>query len=585
ECEKGNGKRIAIVGGGPAGLSCAYFLLLRGYSTDIFEAEAKAGGMLRYGIPAYRLPKDVLDKEIENIEKMGAVFKYGKKLGKDFTVADLKAEYDAVFIATGAWKSSSLRCEGDDAEGVLGGIDFLYKTANGEKVDLGKRVAVVGGGNTAIDAVRTAVRSGAEEVTLIYRRTESEMPAEKDEIKDARDEGVKFKFLSAPLSVIAENGRVSGIKLQLMELGEPDESGRRSPVAVEGATEILCCDTVISAIGQQVLREDVKELELTKKGTVVADEISFRTSEEGVFAAGDVINKGPDIAVKAIAGGKNAARSIDCWLNGIEVSAELPEYAVNNDFSPEVLEGTAECERVQVALKNADIRKRNFDEVALKLTDEEALREASRCLECGCASVYDCQLLPLMRAYDSWEMQLSGKTRQYKKDRSHPFIVRDNNKCILCGLCVRVCNEISHTENLGLFGRGFSTIPMSAFDLPLAESNCVSCGACVNTCPTGALTSRTPTVKNIVLPYLESKVTCKGCENGCEFTKRTVNGKVVKMMPSDLRKSCSVGVFGSVAVENSDNEELLNFIKGDLRNFKGDKKALDSLNSIKNLLK
>lgn len=585
ECEEKNGKKVAVVGGGPAGLSCAYFLLLKGYSVEVFEAEKKAGGMLRFGIPAYRLPKDVLDKEIENIEKMGAQFNYNKKLGRDFTVESLKADFDAVFIATGAWKSSSLRCEGDDASGVIGGIDMLYKVANGENIDIGKNVAVVGGGNTAIDAVRTAVRLGAENVTLIYRRTESEMPAEKDEIKDAREEGVNFKFLVAPLNVVTENGKVKGINLQKMELGEPDLSGRRSPVAIEGETEILYCDTIISAIGQQVVSGDVKELELTKKGTISADECTFKTSVDGVFAAGDVINKGPDIAVRAIAGGKNAARSIDCYLNGIELTPELPQYAENKDFDKETLCGTVKQDRVSVTLENPDVRKNNFNEVAAVLTKEEAQKEASRCLECGCASVYDCQLLPLMREYDSWEMNIKGKTRQYKKDKSHPFIVRDNNKCILCGLCVRVCNEVSQTENLGLFGRGFGTIPMSAFDLPLGESNCVSCGACVNTCPTGALTSRTPTVKNIVLPYLESKVTCKGCENACEFTKRTINGKTVKMMPDDLRKSCSVGVFGLVAVENSQDESIIPYIKGDLRNYNGDKNALNTLKSIEKLLK
>ena len=585
ECEEKNGKKVAVVGGGPAGLSCAYFLLLKGYAVDVFESEAQAGGMLRYGIPAYRLPKDVLDKEIENIEKMGARFNYNKRLGSDFTIESLKVEYDAVFVATGAWKSSSLRCEGEEATGVIGGIDLLYKVANGEAVDIGKSVAVVGGGNTAIDAVRTAVRLGAENVTLIYRRTESEMPAEKDEIKDAKEEGVNFKFLVAPLNVVVEEGKVKGINLQKMELGEPDSSGRRSPVAIEGETEILYCDTIISAIGQQVVSNDVKELELTKKGTILADEVSFKTSVDGVFAAGDVINKGPDIAVRAIAGGKNAAKSIDCYLNGIDFTPELPKYSENKNFDPETIQGIERVDRVSVELENPDLRKNNFSEVASVLTKEEAQKEASRCLECGCASVYDCQLLPLMREYDSWEMSIRGKTRQYKKDKSHPFIVRDNNKCILCGLCVRTCNEISHTENLGLFGRGFGTVPITAFNLPLNESNCVSCGACVNSCPTGALTSRTPTVKNIVLPFIESKVICKGCENACEFTKRTINGKTVKMMPHDLRKSCSLGVLGLVALENSKDEALFSYITGDLRNFKGDKNGLDSLKNIAKILK
>ncbi len=584
QCEEINGKKIAVVGGGPAGLSCAYFLLLKGYSVDIFEAENKAGGMLRFGIPAYRLPKDVLDKEIENIEKMGAQFNYNKKLGRDFTISSLKNDYDAVFVATGAWKSSSLRCEGDNDLGVIGGIDMLYKVANGENVELGENVAVVGGGNTAIDAVRTAVRLGAKNVTLIYRRTESEMPAEKDEIKDAKEEGVNFKFLVAPLNVVTENGKVKGINLQKMELGAPDSSGRRSPVAIEGETEILYCDTIISAIGQQVVSDDVKELELTTRGTILSNENSFKTSIDGVFAAGDVINKGPDIAVRAIAGGKNAARSIDCYLNGVDLTPELPQYAENKNFDAEVLRDIEKQERVTITLENANSRKNNFSEVASVLTKEEAQKESSRCLECGCSSVYDCQLLPLMREYDSWGMTISGKTRQYKKDKSHPFIVRDNNKCILCGLCVRTCNEVSKTENLGLFGRGFGTVPVTAFNLPLGESNCVSCGACVNTCPTGALTSKTPTAKNIVLPFIECETVCNGCESNCKFTKRVINGKLTKMIPHDLRKSCSIGVFGHVVLENSSDNALMPYITGDLRNFKGDKTSINSLDSIKKIL-
>ena len=255
-------KRPVIIGAGPAGLSCAYFLAIKGYSVEIFESEEKGGGMLRYGIHAYRLPKDILDKEIENIEKMGVEIHYNKRLGRDFTVQSLKGDFDAVFVAIGAWSASSMRCAGEDADGVFGGIDVLYKVAKGEKVDLGKKVCVVGGGNTAIDAVRTAVRLGAEEVNLIYRRTENEMPAEPDEIRDARAEGVNFKFLCAPVEVINENGKVTGLKVQKMELGEPDASGRRSPVRVEGETEILYCDTIISAIGQQVVSEDIKELDM-----------------------------------------------------------------------------------------------------------------------------------------------------------------------------------------------------------------------------------------------------------------------------------------------------------------------------------
>ena len=583
-CEESNGKSVAVVGAGPAGLSCAYFLAMKGYSVEIFESEEKGGGMLRYGIPAYRLPRDILDREIENIEKMGVRIRYNKRLGRDFTVESLKNKYDAVFVAIGAWSSAGMGCTGENADGVSGGIEVLYKASKGEKVDLGKKVCVVGGGNTAIDAVRTSVRLGAEEVTLIYRRTEKEMPAEPDEIRDAKAEGVKFKFLCSPIEILSENGKVKGIKLQNMELGEPDQSGRRSPVAIEGSTEIIECDTVISAIGQKVVGGDIDSLELTRKSTVAVDELTFMTSLEGVFAAGDVVNKGPDIAIRAIAGGKNAARSIDCWFRGVSVPPELPQYSVNKEFNPEILKGTPEVGRTEVRLVDADVRKRNFNEAAFTFTKEEAMKEASRCLECGCSAVYSCELLPLMRDYDALSMKLSGRKRQYPKDKSHPFIVRDNNKCILCGQCVRACKEISGTENLGLFGRGFGTLPLSAFDLPLGESKCVSCGACVNSCPTGALTSKTPALKNPPLPYEEREYICSFCDRNCRFTQRTVNGKTVKMIPERLGESCSVGVFLLPLKDNMDKNiseteknALVSEVLGYTEKFNGD------IDTIKNM--
>lgn len=563
DCADYNGKNIAIVGGGPAGLSCAYFLALKGYKVKIFESEEKAGGMLRYGIPFYRLPENVLDKEIENIVAMGVEIEYGKRLGKDFTVASLKNEYDAVFVAIGAWRSMKLGCEGENCEGVTGGIDMLYRVAKGEKVDLGKNVCVVGGGNTAIDAVRTAVRTGAQSVTLIYRRTEKEMPAEPDEIRDARAEGVEFKFLCSPVEVLSENGKLTGVKLQKMQLGEPDASGRRRPVAIEGEVEVLPCDTLISAIGQRVEGSDIDSVELTKKSTIAVDETTYMTSVDGVFAAGDVINKGPDIAIRAIAGGKYAARSIDCYLNGVTVPPELPAYSVNENFDPQLLEGTTEISRCETRLVDPEIRKNNFNEAAYTFTKEEAMKEASRCLECGCSAVYSCELLPLMRNYDALSMKLKGKSRQYPKDKSHPFIVRDNAKCILCAQCVRACREISGTENLGLFGRGFGTVPVSAFDLPLSESKCISCGACVNVCPTGALTSKTVLAKNPPLPFEEEKTVCSICERNCAFIKRTVNGKTVKMIPESTKESCSLGVFGLPVVENlrgDESKEYIDFI-------------------------
>jgi formate dehydrogenase major subunit len=355
---------------------------------------------------------------------------------------------------------------------------------------------------------------------------------------------VEFRFLASPVEVVSEDGKVVGIKVQNMALGEPDASGRRSPVPIEGSTDIIPCDSVISAIGQRVVAEDIDNVELTKKSTIATDETTYMTSLEGVFAAGDVINKGPDIAIRAIAGGKYAARAIDCWFNGAAVPAELPAYSVNKNFDKSVLAGTPEVSRCEITLEDASVRRNDFSEVASTFTKEEAMKEASRCLECGCMSVYSCELLPLMRDYDALAMKLDGKTRQYPKDKSHPFIVRDNNKCILCGQCVRACREISGTENLGLFGRGFGTLPLSAFDLPLNESECISCGACVNACPTGALVSKLPVVKNPPLPFEEECVVCGICPRKCVFTSRKINGRIVKMIPEKISECCSLGLFG-----------------------------------------
>ena len=257
----------------------------------IYEAMPKMGGMLRYGIPEYRLPKKILDAEIAEIASMGVKMKNDVKIGADISFSDVKKKHDAVLVTIGAWSSTKIGVEGENLKGVLGGIDFLREVSLGNAPDIGKNVAVVGGGNTAMDACRTAVRLGAENVYVIDRRTQKEMPAEEIEYEEALEEGVTFKFLTNPAEIIGENGTVKKIKLQIMQLGEPDASGRRSPVPVEGKFEYLDVDTVIAAIGQKVDPKGFDGLELNRKGIISADEATFRTSEEKVFAAGDATNK------------------------------------------------------------------------------------------------------------------------------------------------------------------------------------------------------------------------------------------------------------------------------------------------------
>jgi len=542
ECAEDTGKRVAVVGAGPAGLSAAYFLRLKGHKVTVFEAQEKAGGMLRYGIPAYRLPKDVLDKEIERIEKMGAEFKYGQKLGKDISLSSLKKEYDAVFLAVGAWKSSSLGCDGEDHPNVLGGIDFLYKAANGEEVKLGKRVAVVGGGNTAIDAARTARRLGAEDVTLIYRRTRAEMPAEKIEIEEAQEEGVNFKFLAVPIAVCDGESCVL-LNLQQMTLGEPDATGRCAPVPIEGAVDVESFDTVIAAIGQRVLLDGLDDIELTKRGTIEVDPETYATNIEGVFAGGDAVNRGPDIAVSAIAHGKNAAAAINSYLEGELKPVRKPFYVERRDFTEKDLPEIEKEPRVKVTITEPEKRVNNFKEIAPCYTEDEAIKEASRCLECGCSYLYDCRLLPLLQEYDPAGLGIKGTMRDSKVDKSHPFIYRDNKKCILCGLCIRTCAELVGKNVYGYNGRGFETEPECAFGIGLGESQCITCGACVRACPTGAIQSRLPFEKTPALQFETKTMECPYCEKKCLLSVDYFGSRILKSNPLVPPKACNVGKY------------------------------------------
>lgn len=532
EIAEKTGKKISIIGGGPAGLTAAYYLAIMGHEVSIYDMMDKMGGMLRYGIPQYRLPKEVLDKEIEVIKKTGVKMVNGKKLGVDFTIESLKAESDAVIVAVGAWKSSSMRTQGEDLEGVYGGIDFLRGVIQGNPVDIGKKVAICGGGNTAMDACRTAVRLGAEEVYVIYRRTRNEMPADKLEIDEAEEEGVIYKFLTNPISFNGENGKVKSITLQVMELGEPDASGRRRPVPVEGKTEKIEVDSVIMAIGQKLVTDDVKELELTDRGNILADEDTFMTNIEGVFAIGDATNKGAGIAIEAIGEADRCVKVIDAYLKGETIDTRT-HYISKRDESKIDYSDRHKEDRITSKVLDADYRNKNFDEVSLGLTEEEAKAEAKRCLECGCREYYKCKLLNVAQRYDISPERFAGEMPQKYTHDENAFIERNTAKCILCGLCVRSCREVMNLSSVGLLGRGFTTDVSPAFSLPLDKTNCTNCGLCVNLCPTGALTEKANLEKQVPLneQYSEETVDIDG--KVAKVLVSRYNGKVLRVIPND----------------------------------------------------
>ncbi len=551
ECKPSTGKKVAIVGGGPAGLTAGLYLRTLGHEVTVFDMMDKMGGMLRYGIPQYRLPKEILDAEIGLIEKTGVRLVNNCKFGKDITLDMLKSVNDAVILAPGAWKSSPMRVKGEDAQGVYGGIDFLRSVIQGNPVEIGERVAVCGGGNTAMDACRTAVRLGAKEVYVIYRRTEKEMPAEEIEIKESKEEGVIYKFLTNPVEIHSEDGKVCGMTLQLMELGEPDASGRRKPVAIEGKTEYLPLDSVIMAIGQKLDSSDFENVVgLTDRGTISADEDIFTTDIDGVFAIGDATNKGASIAIAAIGEADRCVKIVDAYLKGEELDL-TPKYISKRDESKIDLSSKEHVARTNAKVLDAEIRRNNFDEVSLGLAVDEAQKEAQRCLECGCREYFKCKLLSVAQRYDIEPERFAGEMPQKYTRDDNAFIERNTAKCILCGLCVRSCKEVVDISAIGLLGRGFKTSVSPAFALPLDQTKCTNCGLCVKLCPTGALTEKSNLKKQVPLKenYSIETVTVDGKE--CRLLVSRYNGEVIRAVPdNDNARNCGLS-----------RDELINLIK------------------------
>jgi heterodisulfide reductase subunit A-like polyferredoxin len=387
-------ERVAIIGSGPAGLSAAYQLARKGILSTIFEALPKAGGMLRVGIPDHRLPPEILDREIELITNMGVELKTNAPLGDDLTVDALFEQgFKAVYLALGAHKGITLGVPGEQARGVRQGVDFLREVNLSGSAPVGKHVAIVGGGNVAIDVARSAVRLGAESVQIIYRRTRAEMPAWEEEIQAAETEGVRLTYLSAPQEILTTDGRVTGLRCIRMELGEPDSSGRRRPVPVPGSEYDLDIDQLIPAIGQRPdlsAIDTVEDLEFTRWSTTEVDPITYATGRKGVFAGGD-LQTGPWVAIGAIAAGKEAAESIERYLDGVDMAAGREPIDRDDPVYRPVPVDEPVAVRAKMRELPAEARRGNFNEVEQGLTEEAGQAEAKRCLNCGyCCECYQC---------------------------------------------------------------------------------------------------------------------------------------------------------------------------------------------------
>ena len=398
-------QKIAVIGAGPAGMSCAYFLANMSYKVTVFDKNAVPGGMLTLGIPSFRLDKDVVNAEIDVLRQMGVEFRCGVEVGKDITIQQLREQgYKGFFLAIGAQKSAPLGVKGDDLAGVFGGIDFLREVNLGSKPEIGAKVAVIGGGNVAMDVCRTAIRLGADEVYVIYRRSQDEMPADKEEVAEAMAEGVKFRFLNAPAEILGENGRVKALKVEIMELGEADEKGRRKPVGT-GRFEEIEVSAVIGAIGQKIVLGgiDAEGMVMNLNGTIAADPVTLQTAQPDIFVGGDVYT-GPKFAIDAIAAGREGAVSLHRFVHegqSLTIARNrrhFIELDKNNVVIP--VDGFDSAKRQSVAHDAS--KAKTFSNDRITFTEEQVKKEAARCLGCGATEV-------------------------------------DENRCLGCGLCTTRC--------------------------------------------------------------------------------------------------------------------------------------------------
>lgn len=429
-------EKIAVIGAGPAGLSCAYYLAVKGYPVTVFEKEQMLGGMLTMGIPSFRLDKAVVNAEIDVLRELGVTFKTGVEVGKDVTLDQLRAEgFKAFYLGIGASKGSALGCPGEELAGVTTGIDFLRQVNQGEKPEVGSAVAVIGGGNVAIDVARAALRLGAENVTIIYRRGRDEMPAADDEIAEAEEEGVKFRFLASPAEILGD-GRCESLKLELMELGEADAKGRRKAVGT-GKFETIPVTAVISAIGQKIDLSGIADFEMDKRGTVVVSLPSYQTSVADVFAGGDVVT-GPKFAIDAIAAGKEGSISIHRYVHAGQtqnLGRDNRDYKALDVSTMAISIGSFDtAPRQKASSGSAAEAKKTFKDLRGTLTEEQIKKEASRCLGCGC-------------------------------------VVIDEDLCVGCGICTTKCKfDAIHLEKtIDNVGKTYyRTLMMAASNTPLA---------------------------------------------------------------------------------------------------------------------
>ncbi len=559
-----SGKKVAIIGGGPTGLTAAYFLAQKGHEVTVFEAESKLGGMLRYGIPEYKIPKNILDYEINTILRLGINIRLSQKWGVDYSLQDLQDQgFDAILISCGSAESKPLDIPGGALPGVIPASDFLNKVNKGEELNYGRKALVLGGNNIAMEVARSLTRSGVDDVTISYPRAKLEMPANQRNIKEAENEDVKFLLMASPTK-ITKTEKGLDVEFVRMKLGEPDKRGKRLPVAIPDSKIHKTVDTVVVSIGQSVVQNcftggALEELlEKSPTGNIKSNTRTFLTNQVNIFAAGDAAS-GPRTVIQSVSSGRRAAENIHAQIMAVEKEAAESRFNFTRGKSFDNVdlknfEGINHKLREKMPERLPEIAIQDFDEVKLGFTEKMALKEAGRCLSCGCTAFDRCKLKELCidNAINLNKTGM-GTSPQYKKDLLHPAIAVDLDKCIYCNSCVKACEY----DALDLSADAFDEKGRAKNISLIFNDKCVSCGKCVDNCSTGALNKKSQIIPIVSEKVKDVRTTCPYCGTGCQLILK-VKGNTIMEVTADPEQTpnfgdlCVKGRFGSSFVQHPD---------------------------------